>query len=336
MKVLAIESTCDETGVAVVESAGDQVRVLSQSLASSAQIHQQYGGVVPEVAAREQLRSIIPTLESALAESGLEAKILDAVAVAVGPGLIGSLLVGVETAKALALAWDLPLIPVNHLVAHVLANWVKTENSPRAPKLPALALIVSGGHTDLVLLETMERWRWLGGTRDDAAGECFDKCARILGLGYPGGPALEAAALLAPHEGEIRLPRPLVHNPTLDVSFSGLKSALTQLLGKQPNLERGIVAKEVISAVVDSLVVKTELALKQFPAKSLVLAGGVAANQLLRNRLELAAVHGGVDFHSPKLSYCTDNPVMIGAAAILRPSSENPLDVRAIPDLGLV
>lgn len=336
MKVLAIESTCDETGAAVVESKGNQATVVSEALASSAKIHQEYGGVVPEVAAREQLKVIVPVLESVLKDSGLNPEDLDAIAVAAGPGLIGSLLVGVETAKSLALAWDKPLIPVNHLVAHVFANWIKGDANPKAPEFPALALIVSGGHTDLVFLETADNWQWLGGTRDDAAGECFDKCARILGLGYPGGPALEQAALTANPQHRLELPRPLKHEETLDLSFSGLKSAVSQLVKADPSLDANLLAKEVIEAVVDSLVVKTDLALKQYPAKSLVLAGGVAANQLLRDRLGLVAKHAGVSLFLPELKYCTDNPAMIGAAAILRPRPVTPLMVSAQPTWGVI
>jgi N6-L-threonylcarbamoyladenine synthase len=336
MRVLAIESTCDETGAAIVEPSGNQVKIISQALASSAEIHQQYGGVVPEVAAREQLKVIIPVIETALKKAKMSGEDLDAIAVAVGPGLIGSLLVGVETAKTLALAWNKPIIPVNHLVAHVLANWIKADSGPTPPPLPALALVVSGGHTDLVYLHSLDRWEWLSGTRDDAAGECLDKCARILDLGYPGGPALEKAAL-AHSSGEVpHLPRPLIHDSSLDWSFSGLKSAVAQLRYSQPELDKGAIAEGVLQAVSDSLVAKIELALKQYPVRSLILAGGVAANQLLRNKLDVAAVEAGVEFYFPPFAYCTDNPGMIGAAAILRPKEMSPLEIEVDPSLEVV
>ncbi len=333
MRILAIESTCDETGAAIVEPADAGVKVLGEALASSAKIHIQYGGVVPEVAAREQLKTIIPVVESVLKEAQLRPADLDALAVATGPGLVGSLLVGVETAKALALAWQKPIISVNHLVAHIFANWIDTAN---IPQFPALALVVSGGHTDLIYLHDARKWHWLGGTRDDAAGECFDKCARILGLGYPGGPALETAALAGHQDPVVKLPRPLLHEPTLDLSFSGLKSALGQALEKDPGASRSALAAEVIQAVVDSLVVKTELALNQVPAKSLILAGGVAANELLRQRLSIVAKNARVSFYTPQKRYCTDNPAMVGAAALFRPEPTAALELTVSPNLEVV
>lgn len=198
MKVLAIESTCDETAAAVVENFADGVRVLKSVVASSVEMHEKYGGIVPEVAAREQIRSIIPVIMEAISDEEV-----DAVAVSYGPGLMGSLLIGVETAKVLSWAWRKPLIKVNHMVAHVLANWIieknqKLENSKtqndRVPEMPAVGLVVSGGHTDLILMESLSKWTWIGGTRDDAVGEAFDKTARILGLPYPGGPEIDKAA----------------------------------------------------------------------------------------------------------------------------------------------
>ena len=214
---MAIESTCDETAAAVVENFGDGVRVIKNIVASSMEMHQKYGGIVPEVAAREQIRSIIPVIIEALVDTEV-----DAVAVSYGPGLMGSLLIGVETAKVLAWSWKKPLLRVNHMTAHVLANWIGENN---VPELPAVGLVVSGGHTDLILLESLTKWTWIGGTRDDAAGEVYDKAARILGLPYPGGPEMDKAASKITEEewnknkNVFKLPRPLIHDPRLDMSF---------------------------------------------------------------------------------------------------------------------
>ena len=190
MKVLAIESTCDETAAAVVETCGAGVRVVTNVVASSAEIHQKYGGIVPEVAAREQIKSVMPVVKEAVSD-GQEN--IQAVAVSYGPGLMGSLLVGVESTKALVWAWQKPLLEVNHMAAHVFANWIVSDPNQEVPQMPAIGLVVSGGHTDLILMKTLKDWRWIGGTRDDAVGEAFDKSARLLGLPYPGGPEIQKA-----------------------------------------------------------------------------------------------------------------------------------------------
>ena len=221
MRVLAIESTCDETAAAIVVGTDTGIIVKKNIVASSADIHAKYGGVVPEVAAREQIMSIVPVLR----ECNINKNEVDAIAVSYGPGLIGSLLIGIETAKTLAYAWKKPLIGVNHMVAHVAANWISS-----LPELPALALIVSGGHTDIILIRSLTDWQWVGGTRDDAVGEAFDKAARILGLPYPGGPNIQKAVEEIKNKerniSRVRLPRPMIHVDTLEMSFSGLKSAL--------------------------------------------------------------------------------------------------------------
>jgi len=348
MKVLAIESTCDETAAAVVESFGDGVRVISNIVASSMEMHQKYGGIVPEVAAREQIKSMIPVITEAI--KGEE---IDAVAVSYGPGLMGSLLIGVETAKVLAWAWKKPLLKVNHMAAHLLANWIGDE----VPELPAVGLVVSGGHTDLILLEILSKWTWIGGTRDDAAGEAFDKTARLLGLPYPGGPEVDrAASKVTEKEWEInnnkfKLPRPLIHDPGLEMSFSGIKAAVARMVeGDEfsrwiPDLVRDdmsieefkkcLVAREFSEAVVEVLVKKTMKAVEKFKPKSVILAGGVAANKMLRAGLKIAVEKAEVMFYVPELRYCGDNAAMVGAAAILRPEIAG-ADLKPEPSLAVV
>ena len=342
MIVLAIESTCDETGAAVAKGYGEPmaVEILSDVKASSAEIHAKYGGVIPEIAAREQIAAIIPVITEAMAEAGVGRDEIEAVAVTQGPGLIGSLLIGVETAKALALAWKKPLITVNHMAAHVFANWIKSGDE-MVPQLPAVALIVSGGHTDIMLLNSLTDWKWIGGTRDDAAGEAFDKAARAMGFPYPGGPMVAKAAGEASIglPTEMKLPRPMIYEDNLEMSFSGLKTALVQVveqngerLIKEPELLNSL-AREFNQAVVDVLIKKTMKAVEQFKPKSVLLAGGVAANITLREGLTKAVTEAGKEFFMPGLKYCTDNAAMIAACALLRPDYVDPLKLR--PDPGL-
>lgn len=347
MVVLAIESTCDETAVALVRSASDEgqacVEVISNVTASSAEILSKYGGVVPEVAAREQVAAIIPVINEVLHSATVTQRHIDAVAVAYGPGLVGSLLIGIETAKVLALAWKKPLIRVNHMAAHVLANWI----APSAiPQLPAVGLVVSGGHTDIILLKSLTDWEWLGGTRDDAAGEAYDKAARAMGLPYPGGPAI---AKLAESVGRglsrsefVRLPRPMIDQDNFDLSFSGLKTALIQQAsGSASQLtekRKALLAKEFNEAVTEVLVAKTIKAVEVYKPKSVLLAGGVAANKLLRQNLEssIKNLAEDVSFFVPELKYCTDNAAMIGAVAIMRPDYVEPLLLRPEPGLEII
>ncbi|HBC45167.1 MAG: putative tRNA threonylcarbamoyladenosine biosynthesis protein Gcp [Candidatus Collierbacteria bacterium GW2011_GWB1_45_35] len=361
MKVLAIESTCDETAAAVVESFGGGVRVISNVVASSVEMQKKYGGIVPEVAAREQIKSIIPVITEAI--KGEE---IDAVAVSYGPGLMGSLLIGVETAKVLAWAWKKPLLKVNHMAAHVMANWIvgeKTqelknsrtqdiENFYDIPHLPAVGLVVSGGHTDLILLESLLKWTWIGGTRDDAAGEAFDKTARLLGLPYPGGPEVDKAASKVTEEewnlnkNKFKLPRPLLHDPGLEMSFSGIKAAVARMVENRSQIldnssqmtvvsYTNLVAREFSEAVTEVLVKKTMAAVEKFKPKDVILAGGVAANKMLRELLKVAVENAGLKFYVPELKYCGDNAAMVGAAAILRPEGSE-LDLRPEPSLGVV
>jgi len=336
MLVLAIETSCDEAAAAVLEGeVGKPIRVLAEAVASSEEMHVKTGGIVPEVAGREQIKSIIPVIQ----DLGFKIQDIDAIAVTVGPGLVGSLLVGVETAKALALAWEKPLVPVNHLVAHLYANWVSESNkkqvtSDKVPRFPAIGLVISGGHTDLVLMNEPGKIKYLGGTRDDAAGECFDKSARVLGLGYPGGPAIAAAASkfkIQNSKIKSRLPRPMINSGDYDFSFSGLKTALLRFweLRKGKRDLVGLLAFELQEAVVDILVAKLEKAVKEFKPRSVLVGGGVAANLRLRRKLEFSI--SNLQF-SPKLfisplSLCTDNAVMIGATAIYNYS---PIEVNEV------
>jgi len=319
MKILAIESTCDETAAAVVEGDVFGIRVLSNVVASSAQIYTKYGGIVPEVAAREQIKSILPVLTEAL--EGTKIDEIEAIAVAYGPGLIGSLLVGIETARALCLAWNKPLIKVNHIEAHVAANWIVGETRMSVPALPAVGLIISGGHTDIVKMEGFKKWEWVGGTMDDAAGEAFDKVARVLGLPYPGGPSIQKMAEEANENIVVsKLPRPMINDKTLKMSFSGLKAAVAKLAhGGLEAEQTKAMAREFNDAVAEVLVKKTALALDSFRPRSLLVAGGVAANKIIRERLHEMAMSKGVDIFLPEIKYCGDNAAMVGAAAILKP-----------------
>ena len=336
MNILGIESSCDETAAAVVSEGRT---ILSNVVASQVELHARYGGIVPEVASRQHLIAILPTLERALAEARVSWQDLSAVAVTMGPGLAGSLLVGVNLAKALALAHDLPLLGVNHLEGHIYANWLAPDPPPT---FPLVCLIVSGGHTDLVLMQGHGQYRLLGRTRDDAAGEAFDKVARILGLGYPGGPAVERAARgVAP---TYRLPRPWLKG-SHDFSFSGLKTAALHLAREEsiyppmanPSRELKQRALELAAsfqeAVVDVLVAKTVEAALEHQANQVLLAGGVAANALLRESL---LRRSPVPCRIPSLALCTDNAAMIAACAYFRlGSSKHDWALEVAPNLKL-
>jgi len=318
MKILGIETSCDETAAAVVE---DGRKILTNMVASSVELHQKTGGIIPEVAAREQLKCIIPVIKEALGK-----EFIDAIAVTVGPGLIGSLLVGVETAKTLAYVWQKPIIPVNHLQAHLYANWLTPENKEYRikniePEFPAIGLVVSGGHTDLVLMKNHRQIKWLGGTRDDAAGECFDKCARLLGLSYPGGPAISQAASkfaigkLENSQLSFKLPRPMIEQENFDFSFSGLKTALRRSVpqGKLNSELVSALAYEIQEAITDVLVEKTLRAAKKYQVKSLLLAGGVTANPRLREKITKTLL--GYNLFIPQPQLCTDNATFVAACA---------------------
>ncbi|HTZ07613.1 MAG TPA: tRNA (adenosine(37)-N6)-threonylcarbamoyltransferase complex transferase subunit TsaD [Acidimicrobiales bacterium] len=326
--VLGIETSCDETAAAVV-GAGRDVR--SSVVSSQVDVHAAFGGVVPELAGRAHLELLTPVVDRALAGAGVGGGDLDAVAATVGPGLVGSLLVGVSEAKALALAWDLPFAGVNHLEGHLFAALLDHP----AIDWPVAVLLVSGGHTLLVAMEGPGRYRLLGRTLDDAAGEAFDKVARFLGLGYPGGPAIEAAAG-AGDPGAFAFPRAMLDSG-LDFSFSGLKTAVVHAVRRRPDAADEDVAASFQQAVVDVLVAKTVRAALALGARGLCLAGGVAANGVLRRAFTGAADELGVPAHLPSRAMCTDNAAMIAAAGWwqLEHLGPTPLDAGARPDLGL-
>jgi len=306
VKVLGIETSCDETAAAVVEG-GEHI--LSSIVASQVELHARYGGIVPEVASRQHILTILPVLEMALGKARVGLEGVEAIAVTSGPGLPGSLLVGMSLAKALALARKLPLVGVNHLEAHLYSLWLAGD----PPPLPALALLVSGGHTELVLMKDHGDIQPLGRTRDDAAGEAMDKAARLLGLGYPGGPAIEKAA----RQGEARFPLPRAWiKGSYDFSFSGLKASLRRMLeGMAGPLPVPDLASSFQQAVVDMLVVKTLEAARSLPVKAVLVAGGVAANTLLR---ETFLARSPLPVLIPPLSLCTDNAAMVAACGYFR------------------
>ena len=331
MKILGIETSCDETGAAVVE---DGRHVLSNVVASQARVHARYGGIVPEVASRHHLEGLVPVVEAALKEARCRWSDLDAVAVTYGPGLSGSLLVGVNLAKALAFARSLPFVGVHHLEAHNYANWLE-DGDPALRGFPILALIVSGAHTDLVLMEGHGRYRRLGRTRDDAAGEAFDKVGRFLGLGYPGGPAIERAAASVGRPS-LRLPRAWLGDAN-DFSFSGLKTAVLRLARQQADAGKGgqplpvaEVAAAFQEAVVDVLVAKAVRAARREGVSQILLSGGVAANTALREALTRRSP---VPVRVPSPALCTDNGAMVAGCAYFRlqrgPPSGLDLDVFA-------
>jgi N6-L-threonylcarbamoyladenine synthase len=321
MKVLGIETSCDETGVALVEAAAEGVPVvLAEALHSQAAMHEAYGGVVPELASRDHVRRLVPLVREVLARGGAVPTELDAVAYTRGPGLAGALLVGAGTAAALAAALGVPAVPVHHLEGHLLSPFLAPGDPPR---FPFVALLVSGGHTQLMRVEGVGRYALLGETVDDAAGEAFDKTAKLLGLGYPGGPALAALAASG-RDDAVPLPRPKLHSGDLDFSFAGLKTAVAtrwariEAAGAGDAVARADLAASAQAAIVDVLVAKSIAALQATGGRRLVVAGGVGANQRLRERLAAAvAARGGV-LHVPPPALCGDNGTMIALAAAMR------------------
>jgi N6-L-threonylcarbamoyladenine synthase len=326
VKILGIETSCDETAIGVVE---DGVRMLSSVVSSQVELHATYGGVVPELASRQHVEAIIPVLDEALARASCSLQKIDAVAVTYGPGLAGALLVGFNFAKALAYSRGLPLVPVNHLEGHVYAAWLDSEGSP---EFPALVLIVSGGHSDVVLMEGHGRYRRLGQTVDDAAGEAFDKVARLLGLGFPGGPAIDRLTQGAASP-TLRLPRARLEGP-YDFSFSGLKTKVQRIVrgedGEVPDTVE--LAAAFQDSVVDSLVTKAVQAAEDNGARQVILSGGVAANSALRAAL---ARRSSAPLLVPPPALCTDNGAMIAACAFHRLAAGDiaPLDLDIAPGL---
>lgn len=331
-KILAIETSCDETAAAIIE---DGFKIYSNVVASQIDIHRRYGGVFPEVASRQHILAIGTVIQDAFIQAEVDWDGVDAVAVTYGPGLAGSLLVGVNTAKGLALARDLPLVGINHLEGHLYSNWLDYKNSGHPPrkKFPALCLLVSGGHTELVLIRNHGNYEVLGRTIDDAAGEAFDKIARLLGIGYPGGPAIEQVAKDG-NPAAYKFPRARLGG-SFDFSFSGLKTAVLRVVQKYTNVEKlhkpgrgkdgslfarqkmpvADIAASFQMAVVDVLVSKTQAAAKEYNVTEVLLAGGVSANTLLRNKM-MSSLKQPVLV--PPIWLCTDNAAMIGAAAYWR------------------
>ena len=322
MIVLGIESSCDETGVALVEAGPLGLpRLRAQALHTQIRMHQAYGGVVPELASRDHVRRVLPLLEHSLAEAGLERHDIDVVAFTRGPGLAGALLVGAGVACALAASLGKPTLGVHHLAGHLMSPFLSAD----PPEFPFIALLVSGGHTQLMRVDAVGQYELLGETIDDAAGEAFDKSAKLLGLGYPGGPALAALAEQGDPQA-VALPRPLLHSGNLDFSFAGLKTAvLTAMrkLGPEPtDRQRADLAASTQAAIVEVLVKKSLRALQQTRLARLVVAGGVGANRELRAQLDAAAGRRGLRVHYPELALCTDNGAMIALAGAMRLQQE--------------
>jgi N6-L-threonylcarbamoyladenine synthase len=326
--VLAIETSCDETAASVVMGGND---VLSSIVSSQIDIHARFGGVVPEVASRAHLESIVPVIDAAIAEAGILPSRIDAVAATAGPGLIGALLVGVSAAKSLALVWDKPFIGVNHLEAHLYAGLLDDPTL----EFPLVVLLVSGGHTMIIHMKGHGDYTVLGRTIDDAAGEAYDKVARYLDLGYPGGPAIDRIASEGnPHA--VEFPRAMMHDG-LDVSFSGLKTSVINHVRKNPEMPNVDVAASFQAAVVDVLCAKTIKAAQQVGAQGIVLGGGVSANTFLRSEMTRRGGEAGFKVALPSRAMCTDNAAMIAAAAWHRLKSDGPreLDCGAYPNLKL-
>jgi N6-L-threonylcarbamoyladenine synthase len=329
--LLAIETSCDETAAAVVRNGRE---VLSNIISSQIELHKLYGGVVPEIASRKHIEKINQVIEEALTEAGVTLDEIDAIGVTYGPGLVGALLVGVAEAKAISFAKNKPLVGVHHIEGHVSANYI--ENKELEP--PFLCLIVSGGHTHLVLVKEYGQYEIIGRTRDDAAGEAFDKVARAIGLGYPGGPKIDKLSVEG-NKKAIAFPRAHIEGALYDFSFSGLKSAVLNHLNscemKHEEVNRADIAASFQEAVIDVLVTKTILAAKDYGMKKVAMAGGVASNSHLREAMVAACKANGLDFFHPSPIFCTDNAAMIGAAAYYEyiKGARAGLDLNAVPNL---
>ncbi len=324
--VLGIETSCDETGVAIYHG---QRGLLAHALHSQVALHAVYGGVVPEIASRDHVRRVLPLVREVMTQADITPSDLCGVAYTAGPGLIGALLVGAAVGRSLAFGWDVPAVAVHHMEGHLLAPFLE----PNPPSFPLLALLVSGGHTLLIDVEGVGRYRILGESLDDAVGEAFDKTAKLLGLGYPGGPALAALAESG-NRSRFVFPRPMTDRPGLDFSFSGLKTCAVTTLRREGNdpQTRADIAYAFQEAVVDTLAIKCQRALRQTGRRRLVVAGGVGANHALRARLtDLVAQEGG-SVHYPRLAFCTDNGAMIALTGWLRLRAgvREPLCIRAL------
>lgn len=330
--ILAIETSCDETAVAIVAGGRE---ILANEVASQIDTHARFGGVVPEIASRQHLLALNPLVRKALKVSGLNWQQVDALAVTQGPGLVGALLIGVSTAKAMAWALGKPLIAVNHMAGHIYANMLGEKNV----QFPLLCLVVSGGHTELIYMAGDMEFKILGQTRDDAAGEAYDKVARVLDLGYPGGPALDKLA--GRGKAIFDFPRAMLEEDSLDFSFSGLKTSVLNLINhsrqRGVELEKADIAASFQAAVVEALLVKTAKAIARVRPSTLLLAGGVAANSHLRRGFEDLARRNGLPLRVPPPELCTDNAAMIGAAAwpMFVRNRHSALSLNAVPGLDL-
>ena len=354
MKILSIDTSCDETCAAVLEVKKGNFKILSNIISSQIKLHQKYGGVYPSLAKREHQRNLIPVLKKALKKA--ESSKIDLIAVTVGPGLEPCLWVGVNFAKALSLYWKKPIIPVNHIEAHILANLLprissnfKVSSFKFQELFPAICLVVSGGHTQLVLMKGIGNYKIIGETRDDAAGECFDKTARILGLPYPGGPAIAEQATklsMINNQLSINLPRPMINSKNYDFSFSGLKTAVLYDFKKRPKEVRTSkeyireMAKEIQQAIIDVLIKKTITAAKNYQVKTIMLGGGVASNKELRKQFQriLRKEKLSFKFYVPGFKFCTDNAAMIAAAGYFNreKATKNWKNIKAKANLRIV
>ncbi len=329
--ILAIESSCDETAAAVVKNGRE---VLSNVISSQIELHKLYGGVVPEIASRKHVEKINPVIREALAAAGMKLEEMDAIGVTYGPGLVGALLVGVAAAKAISYAKNIPLVGVHHIEGHISANYI--ENKDLEP--PFLGMVVSGGHTHLVMVKDYGKYEILGKTRDDAAGEAFDKVARAIGLGYPGGPKIDKLAKEGNAEA-ISFPRAHISDAPLDFSFSGLKSSVLNYINscemKHEAINRADVAASFQAAVVDAIVSHTVEAAKTYHMDKVALAGGVASNTALREAMKERCAKEGLRFYYPSPILCTDNAAMIGCAAYYEylAGTRHGLDLNAVPNL---
>ena len=325
MIILGLETSCDETAASILEVENEHASVLSSVVSSQIALHAKWGGVVPNLAAREHLKNILPVIETALQKAKKKPADLDLIAVTKGPGLIPALLIGTTTAKTLSFLWRKPLIGIHHIEGHIYANFISTENNTQ--KFPILALVVSGGHTQLVLMKKNLSYEIIGETVDDAVGEAFDKVARILGLGYPGGPAIANLAdkFTGDKKFKLILPRPMLKSANFNFSFSGLKTAVLYATKKNPeNLKDQIYISEMCyefqEAVTDVLIAKTIRAAKKYSIKTVLLAGGVSANRSLREKLERSVSENLLNTSClvPELSYSLDNAAMIAMAGYYR------------------
>lgn len=313
MKILSIESSCDDTAVSIIEAKNNKFNILANIISSQIDIHKKYGGVVPEVAARAHVENIIPLLDQGFSKAKTKLDQIDYIAVTSGPGLISSLLVGTETAKALSFTKNIPMLPINHLEGHIYANYFK--NAAKI-KFPYICLIVSGGHTELVLVKDHGQYKLIGQTRDDAVGEAFDKSAKLLGLPYPGGPQISKLAEQG-DENAINFPKPMINSKNFDMSFSGLKTAVLYELQSRKKItkkQKADIAASFQKAVVDVLLVKSQKAITKYKVKDFLISGGVSANSELRKTFVHKLSQQNINIYIPEINLCTDNSLMIAIA----------------------